>query len=140
MKPLVPANFPETLAEVALVNGQEAAWLQKDCLKAIDWLSQNGYAILGFELWLPLGEGIRTAISTKAGPAIYVSSCDPTKGETWEEYVRRSARETTAHITTFRWPEDSLEPPRPAYFNLCWAEQEWFGTHKKNATHTSNKR
>jgi hypothetical protein len=139
MEPLVPRNFPEALAEVAFVNGQEAAWLQKDCLKAIEWLSQNGYAILGFELWLPLDDGIRTAISTTAGPAIYVTSCDPTQGEAWEEYVQRSARETTEHIATFHWPEDSLEPPRPAYFNLCWADREWFRTQGKNAKHTFDK-
>ncbi|HXX99274.1 MAG TPA: hypothetical protein VEI54_00040 [Candidatus Limnocylindrales bacterium] len=125
METIVPANFPEELAATAFVNGEEAAWEQEDCLAAIGWLSKNGYAVLGFELWLPEDRGIRTAISTKAGPAIYVSSCDPKKGETWENYVQRSAREAAEHIGGFRWPEDSLEQPRPAYFNLTWADRNW---------------
>jgi hypothetical protein len=124
--PIVPANFPHRLAAAALVNGGESSWQQKDCLSAIAWLSENGYAILGFELWLVRDGGMSTAISTKSGPAIYVSSCDPTKGETWEGYVQRSALEAAERIGSFRWPEDSLEPPRPAYFNLCWADREWF--------------
>lgn len=124
MKAVILANFPEALEKVALVNGQEVAWLQEDCLKAIDWLAGNGYAILGFELWLPEGGGIRTAINTKAGPAIYVSSCDPIEEETWEDYVKRSAREAAGLIGLFGWPDDSLEPPRPAYFNLTWADRE----------------
>jgi len=126
MKAVVPANFPEAFEKVALVNGQEVAWLQEDCLKAIDWLAGNGYAVLGFELWLPEDGGIRTMISTKDGPAIYVSSCDPKKDETWENYVQRCAQEAAEHIGGFRWPEDSLEPPRPAYFNLTWADRDWF--------------
>jgi hypothetical protein len=126
MSTIVPANFPDELTAAAFVNGEEAAWEQKDCLAAIDWLSRNGYAVLGFELWLPQGGGIRTAISTKAGPAIYVSSCDPMKGESWDDYVQRSGREAAEHIGGFRWPEDSLERPRPAYFNLTWVDKEWF--------------
>jgi hypothetical protein len=125
MERIVSANFPEELAANAFVNGEEVAWVQQDCLATIDWLSKNGYAVLGFELWLPEDGGICTAISTKAGPAIYVSSCDPMKGESWDDYVQRSARETAERIGGFRWPEDSLEQPRPAYFNLTWADRDW---------------
>ena len=131
MNPRVLAIFPEQLAAVALVFGEEVAWEQKECLTAIEWLSENGYAVLGFELWLIRDGGMSTAISTESGTAIYVSSCDPTKGEAWEEYVKRSARETTDHIAAFRWPADSMEPARPVYFNLCWADREWFRAHGK---------
>jgi hypothetical protein len=124
METIIPANFPKQLAAVAFVNGQETAWEQKDCLAAIDWFSNHGYAVLGFELWLPEEGGIRTAISTKAGPAIYVFSCNRKKHETWGDYVQRFAREATEGVRTFRWFEDALEPPRPAYFNLTWADKE----------------
>jgi hypothetical protein len=137
MKLIVPANFPQQLVAGALVNGEEAAWKQRDCLTAIDWFSQNGYAVLGFELWVVRDGRISTAISRKSGPAIYISNCDPLKGETWEDYVQRSAREVADRISAFCWPEDSLEPPRPAYFNLTWADREWFRT--ENAEHTFDK-
>jgi hypothetical protein len=40
MKPSVLAGFPEPLAAIAFVNGEEPAWEQKDCRAAIDWLSR----------------------------------------------------------------------------------------------------
>jgi hypothetical protein len=139
MKPSVLAGFPEPLAAIAFANGEEPAWEQKDCQTAIDWLSQNNHAVLGIDLWLVRDGSISTAISTKSGPAIYVSSCDPLKRETWDDYVRRSAKEAGDFVAAFRWPEDSLEPPRTVYFNLCWADREWFRTHKENASHTFDK-
>jgi hypothetical protein len=136
MKTSVLAGFPESLAAIAFVNGEEPAWEQKDCRAAIEWLSQNNQAVLGFELWLVRDGTISTAISTKSGPAIYVSNCDPLKGETWDDYVRRSGKEAKDLIAAFRWPQDSLEPSQTVYFNLCWADREWLRTHKKNASHT----
>ena len=114
------------------------AWKQEDCPAAISWLSTNGFAILGTELWLIRGGMIRTAISTKAGPALYVSSCDPVKGESWQDYAKRSARETIDLISAFCWPEDALEPARTPYFRLCWADLEWFRTHCPNAKYFAN--
>jgi len=133
---IFPANFPLELARVAFISGNEAAWQQGDSLSVIDWLAENSYAILGFELWLPLPGGmIRTAIATDAGPTLYVWSCDRTKDEAWEHYVQRSARETAKLVSDFRWPEDALESSRPAYFNLCWADSDWF---EKNASHIAD--
>jgi hypothetical protein len=136
MKPSSSATgLPERLSKSAFVNGEDVAWEQKDCADAIDWLCKNSYAILGIELWLIEENGIRTAIRTKSGPAIYVTNCDPVKGENWDSYVERSARDAAEKITSFHWPEDSLESPRPAYFNLCWADQDWFRSHKTNAAY-----
>ncbi len=131
MKALTLSDFPEQLAASAFVNGEEAAWEKKDCLTAIEWLLQTGNAILGIELWLIGEDGIRTAVCTKSGPVIYVSSCDPLKGETWTDYVQRSGREAAGLITAFRWPSDSLEPPMPVHFNLTWANLEWFRSHER---------
>lgn len=126
MEPAVPVGFPESLAAIAFVYGEEPAWEQKDCRAAIEWLSQNSHAVLGIELWLVRDGSISTAISTKSGPAIYVSSCDPLKGETWDDYVRRSAKEAGSLIADFRWPEDALKPERLVYFNIAWASRQWF--------------
>ena len=129
-------SLPERLRSIAFVNGDDLAWKQKDCADAINWLSQNGYAILGIELWLIEDGGIRTAIRTKSGSEIHVTSCDPRERESWQCYVERSARDAAEKISAFRWPTDSVESPRPAYFNLSWADREWFRTHyKTNATY-----
>lgn len=126
MNPSVPTGFPESLVAIAFVNGEEAAWEQKDCHAAIDWLSLNNHAVLGFELWVVRNGRISTALSTKSGPAIYIYSCDPLKGETWNDYVRRSAKEVGNLIAAFRWPEDALEPERLVYFNIACASPQWF--------------
>jgi hypothetical protein len=85
-------------------------------------------ALLGIELWVVKEGGIQTAIHTESGPELYVTSCDPLKDETWQNYVERSARDAMKHILAFRWPADAVEPPRPVYFNLTWADREWFRT------------
>ena len=119
-------DLPEHLPAVGYISGDEVAWRQTDCETAIDWLRHNGSAILGTEIWLIDGGQIRTAIHTKSGPAYYVSNCDPLKGERWNQNVDRSAREAAEITSTFLWPEDSLQPRREVYFNLCWADREWF--------------
>ncbi|MGC2286959.1 MAG: hypothetical protein WA542_17015 [Candidatus Acidiferrum sp.] len=126
MKPSVLAGFPESLIAVAFVHGEEAAWEQKDCPAVLDWLSENNNAILGTELWTVRGGSISTALSTKLGPTLYVSSSNPLKAETWNDYVRRSVKEAGDLIAAFRWPEDALEPERPVYFNIAWASRQWF--------------
>jgi hypothetical protein len=127
-----PTNLPERLSKIAFINGEEFAWKQEDCGSAIDWLSQNGYAILGFELWLVGNGRIRTAIHTKSGPGLYVTNCDPVEHESWECYVKRSAQDAVEKIGEFRWPADAIESPAPVYFNLAWADREWFLTRKTN--------
>jgi hypothetical protein len=81
---------------------------------------------LGIEHWLIEDGSIWTAIPTESGPAIYVTSCDPIKGEKWEDYVERSAHEAARAISAFHWATDAVGPPRPVHFNLCWADREWF--------------
>ena len=129
---IFPDNFPQGLATAAFITGNEAAWLQSDSLFAINWFAENGHAILAFELWLPQNDGmIKTSIHTEAGPVLYVWSFDPIKDEAWEHYVQRSAREAAKVIGEFRWPEDAVEPLQPAYFNLSWANRQWFRAHEK---------
>ena len=140
MKPTSLTGFPERLSATAFVNGEDLAWEQKDCANALDWLRKNGYAILGIELWLIEESGIRTAIRTKSGPAMYLTSCDPVKGESWDSYVERSAQDAAEKISSFHWPEDSLESRRSVYFNLCWADRDWFRTHKANDAYFANER
>jgi hypothetical protein len=128
MKPPGLATLPDRLRAIGFVSGDEIAWKQEDCVKAIDWLRRNEYAVLGIELWLIEGDTKRTAIPTKSGPAIYVTSCDPIKGEKWKDYVERSAHEAAHAISAFHWATDAVGPPRPVHFNLCWSDREWFRT------------
>jgi hypothetical protein len=132
MKPPGLTSLPERLRAIGFVSGEEIAWRQEDCAEAIDWLRRNQYAVLGIELWLIENGSMWTAIPTESGPAIYVTSCDPIKGEKWEDYVERSAREAAAAISAFHWATDAVGPPRPVHFNLCWADREWFRTKSRH--------
>jgi hypothetical protein len=124
------SHMPEQLAAAALVSGGEAAWKQDDCAAAIDWLRNTGYAILGIELWLLKKGSISTFINTLSGPVLYCSSCDPRKDEGWDDYIERSARLAAESVAAFRWPDNSLETCS-AYFNLTWADREWFQKRNK---------
>ena len=138
MKSTSLAGFPERLSASAFVSGEDVAWEQKNCAAVVDWLCKNAYAVTGIELWLIEENRIRTAIRTKSGPTIYVTNCDPVKGESWDSYVERSARAAVEEITSFHWPEGSLESPRPVYFNLCWADRDWFRTHNTNVAYLAD--
>jgi hypothetical protein len=126
-------EIPEELTRSAFRNGEEMAWKQEECARVIEWLRSAGYAVLGMELWLPDGHNIRTGINIKTGPAIYCTACDPLEKERWNDYVERSARSTIGSITSFRWPEDSVEPSSPAYFNITWASRRWFRQHDRDS-------
>src|SRR5438552_7640919 len=119
-------GIPEELIQNAFSNGEEFAWKQEDCGQVIDWLRHKGNAIMGIELWLPEGQNIRTGIKTKTELVIYCTACDPLETERWDDYVDRSAKLVIGAINSFSWPEDTVEPPRPAYFNITWASREWF--------------
>jgi hypothetical protein len=103
-----PAGLPEDLAAMAFVSG-EPAWEQLDCDKVIRWLSENGYAVLGTELWLVRNSLIHTLMNTKSGRILCCTSCDPLPHESWNEYVKRSAGLAAESVSGFRWPEDSTE-------------------------------
>lgn len=124
------SSMPEPLAAAALVGGEEAAWEQADCAAAIEWLRNEGYAVLGTELWLLKKGQIVTSISTIGNPVLYCTSCDLLDDESWDEYVQRSAARDAKSVATFRFPEDSLETC-PAYFNLCWADRKCFQSRGK---------
>lgn len=120
-----PPGLPKCLEAVAFVS-QEPVWKQSDCLEVIQWLSKNGQAVLGIELWIVRAGTIRTLMNTKSGSAIYCTNCDPLPQEHWDDFVQRAARLASKGVSSFRWPEDSLEIPDSAYFNLTWADREWF--------------
>jgi hypothetical protein len=123
------SEVPEELTRIAFRNGSEMAWKQGDCPAAIEWLRSVGRAVLGTELWRVNGVAIYTAIGTKSGPTIYCTACDPLQNERWNDYVERSATIAMDWIASFRWPEDSTEPPSPVYFNITWADRAWFHEH-----------
>ena len=119
-------GMPESLAATAFKSGEQVAWEQADCARAIDWFRSKSYALLGTELWLLKNGKIQAGIYTSGGYTIFGNSCDPEENECWDDYICRSSNQAREAIAAFRWPEDSLEPSCPVYFNLCWADREWF--------------
>src|ERR1019366_3317791 len=122
-------QIPEELAKIGVRNGDEMAWKPDDCVAVVEWLRSTGRAVLGTELWRLHSGRVFTSIHTKSGPTIYCTACDPLQNERWNDYVERSARIAIDRIASFRWPEDSTEPPSPVYFNIDWADWAWFREH-----------
>jgi hypothetical protein len=125
-----PEGLPQHLATAAFAS-REPAWKQGDCVEVVEWLSHNGYAVLGTELWIVTNGRMRTLMNTKKGRVLYSTYCDPVPEESWDKYVQRCGQLAGESVSTFRWPEDSLENPNTAYFNLTWADREWFRSRGK---------
>ena len=130
-EPLFPTGLPQRLADAAYVDG-DPAWKQGDCVEVIQWLSGNGLAVLGTELWLVKNGLMHTEIDTVKGPVPFRTNCDPLSHEKWPDYVRRSGELAVKTVEGFRWPEDSRESPDiGVYFNITWTDRQWFRSRNK---------
>lgn len=82
------------LRQVAYKANDEMAWGRHDAISVVSILEQNGYEVIGVDVWLP----------TSPGPTPYLH--DWTKTDSWSDRVAKSAR---GFIAAFEW-ERSAEP------------------------------
>jgi len=88
-----PANFPPELAAKAFVHSGEAAWRPPLAVEAVEWLGTHGYAVLGTEVFLLVGDGIQSLP--------YFQSVKRREDEDWNSFAPRSATETINYLTAF---------------------------------------
>ena len=59
---IFPAGFPPELAAQTFTAGPEAAWPLESVSRVVEWLGQNGFAVLGTELWIVGEDGIQPGV------------------------------------------------------------------------------
>jgi hypothetical protein len=88
----------------------EMAWPREHALSVVLVLEQNGYEIIGIDIWLPTVPG-----PTIPTPFIY----DWDSGCTWPE---STAKSPATFVATFDWdPSDHASRGKDPYFNI-WAQ------------------
>jgi hypothetical protein len=110
-----PAGFPSDLAGAAFVHSGEAAWRPALAVASVEWLGAHGYAVLGTEVWLPMGGSIQSVP--------YFQSVDRKGNEEWDSFVARAAEETLAYLRAFK-PKFVAEGD--VYINVTWVSEAEF--------------
>jgi len=120
-----PDGLPPELAAAACVAGREVAWTPSVVLAAVEWLGKHRYAVLGTELWVVQGGSIKSLPKGTSGkPDVHGNTVNRERGETWDSFVARAARDTLAYLRSFR-PEEILETGE-LYFNVVYVSEAEF--------------
>lgn len=88
-----PPGFPSELAAKSFTTGSEAAWPLDSVSAVIEWLGQNGFAVLGTELWIVRDDGIQPGVFVNGMREIHGNAVSHMQNESWDTYVTRSAQE-----------------------------------------------
>jgi len=112
---LFPSGFPSELVSAAFVASNEAAWRPAMAARSIEWLGTHGYAVLGTELWLPMGGSIQSLP--------YFQNVDRQGNEAWDTFVARAAEETLVYLRAFA-PKFIEEGD--VYVNVTWVSEAEF--------------
>ena len=117
-----PPGFPYELAENALTVGSEAAWPPESASKVVQWLGQNGFAVLGTELWVVREGGIQPGIYANGMREIHGNAIAHMGNESWDAYAARSAEETLRYLHSFEPPPEAKQQG-DVVFNVVWANE-----------------
>ena len=120
---------PRALSTGIRVSESELAWRPEDLPSVIDELIASVQAILGGEVLLLSGGEIWGTVPQPSGPpGVYAWEVKPrSSGESWQEFVSRSALEASQAAKRFSTEIrelPSLPPDSEAVFCLTWAREE----------------
>ena len=102
----------------------EYAWKREHAQKAIDWLKSNNFATLGWEAWIIDGGSIIGSIKTARGSESHgFAGLIKEPGETWPDFVKRSAEEIGGSIAQDKWPKDALVSESDLRLNITYVNQ-----------------
>jgi hypothetical protein len=122
---LFPPGFPSELRLAAFRAGAEVAWPPMPASAAVEWLSANGYAVLGTELWLLKDGAIQSLpVGLSGKREVHGNTVNRGNGESWNSFVVRAGAETRAYLQAFKL-SDIVEPGQ-LVFNLVWVSEADF--------------
>jgi hypothetical protein len=122
---LYPDNFPDELKADAFSTGVEASWPTGSANRVVDWLRQNGFAVLGTELWIVREDGIQPGIFVDGKREIHGNEVSRLQNEPWDKYVSRSGMETLRYLGDFEVPPEARIQGE-VFFNIVWANESQF--------------
>lgn len=136
-------EFSKSIVDKAIVGlGDELAWRRADVIYAIDELVEKGFAILGGDVWAVAKENPNLTKMTRIDDERIVVGIikgkngldwilnwhsEMKKGESWDEYVLRSKRETLDAINRMDAENVVIEEFADSiFYNLVFADKEGY--------------
>jgi hypothetical protein len=122
-----PPGVPPELAAQSFTKGSEAAWRPEFAPKVVEWLGQNGFAVLGTELWIVRDDRIQPGIIVNGVREIHGNAISRMQSESWDAYVSRSAQETLRYLSSFgrpRVPVDAAQIASQRHQGASWRRLE----------------
>ena len=101
--------LPDILRKKSVILSGEAAWPREVAQSVINFLLQNGYAVVGVELWLPEGNAPRVV-----GWSDYTVKFSGN----WDEYVQLNAQHAMQEL--------DKSGAEAGLYNLTWINQGEF--------------
>ncbi|HTI44729.1 MAG TPA: hypothetical protein VL462_00025 [Candidatus Nitrosotalea sp.] len=100
--------LPAHLKRLAYKAGAELAWKRSDAIEVLKFLSDNGYILLGIDIWLATQPG-----PTIPQPFVYDWSLETTSS------ANRQQVTAIDFVREFEWdPADKSHREREPYFNI----------------------
>jgi hypothetical protein len=121
----ISARIPPELAAQSFTKGSEAAWRPDSAPKVVEWLGQNGFAVLGTELWIVRDDRIQPGIIVNGVCEIHGNTISHTQNESWDAYVSRSAQETLRYFSSFAEPPEAKQQG-DVFFDVVWVSESDF--------------
>jgi hypothetical protein len=119
--------LPPQLEQTAFRSSNgEFGWTRQQISSVVHFLSDRGLAILGGELWWVRDDGGTFGLIPQrvGAPALYAWETQRLPGESWQQFVERSAADSLSAVG--RWPavEDLPTDMRgQILYNLCWTSE-----------------
>lgn len=105
-------SLPDEITAIAYrASNGELAWQRKDVARAIEAIRRRGFAILGWEVWIAVGNGdwhgiIPTVQGRREIRGGETAGCSV--GESWQQHCDRTAAQTLQQIEDT--PESDCDP------------------------------
>ncbi len=106
----------------------ELAWNREDVREVIALLRDQGFAILGGEVWfVRTGERLYSGLVPQRGsdrPGVYSWTGEREPGEAWDTFVGRSASQSLDAVERMPAPDDlPHDLPGTILYNLTWVDE-----------------
>lgn len=106
----------------------EMGWAPNVAADVVEWLSRNGYGLLGAELWVirPNGEICTLFTDAEGRPACWAVSVNRNQDEPWAAFVGRAATNVRSNIAKVN--ESDVKTPGQVFINLTYVTESEFNS------------
>jgi hypothetical protein len=112
----------ELLANAYRSSNGEFAWPVTSASRAVDWLANEGYAILGTELWVVRADGKVSSLFHDRGGrvSLWAMSVNRNQAEAWSAFASRAAKDAKTAIAKI--DVEDICDAGDVFVNITWTD------------------